>query len=162
MTTLTNEAKAWIKAEAKDLKINPVGKSLEAILCLIDERTGRSREVTLFLANGGKVQEVPGFKEIAPKKVNMKETSAGGKVEPVQKRTPRRISKEPDHSGSNKIIKKMLDSEMVSLHDICEELGVEGRIARRKLRNSDIAKPGTSWEWKADHKDIAKVKELLA
>lgn len=160
MNTLTTEAKAWIKAEAKNLKINPVGKSLETILGLVAEARKETTEVVLFLANGGKIEEVPGFKGIAPKKVNSKETSAGGKVE--TKRTPRRISKEPDHSKSNAIIKKMMDSETVTLHDICEELGVEGRIARRKLRNSDITKPGSSWEWPANHKDIAKVKELLS
>lgn len=157
MNTLTTEAKAWIKAEAKSLKINPVGKSLETILGLVAESRKETTEVVLFLANGGKIEEVPGFKGIAPKKVNSKETSAGGKVE--AKRTPRRISKElPEQSKKT----AKTPTDQVSLHDICEELGVEGRIARRKLRNSDITKPGSSWEWPANHKDIAKVKELLS
>lgn len=162
MTTLTTEAKAWIKAEAKKYKINPVGKTLDFLVDLLAIELDSPTSVVLFLANGGKIQEIPGFKGIAPKKVNSKETSAGGKVETTPKKAPRRISKEPDHSKSNATIKKMMDSETVTLHDICEELGMEGRIARRKLRNSDITKPGSSWEWKAGHKDIAKVKELLS
>lgn len=155
---LTNEAKAWIKAEAKTLKINPVGKSLETILGLVCTARKETQEVVLFLANGGKIEEVPGFKGIAPKKVNSKETSAGGKVE-TTKRTPRRISKQdPVEPKARKLD---AGSDLVSLKSICEELGVEDRIARRKLRGSDITKPGSSWEWKAGHKDIAKVKELL-
>lgn len=79
------------------------------------------------------------------------------------KRTPRRISKKesPEQTASKESAKKR-STDHISLHDICEELGVEGRIARRKLRNSDITKPGSSWEWPANHKDIAKVKELLS
>lgn len=157
MNTLTTEAKAWIKAEAKSLKINPVGKSLETILGLVAEARKETTEVVLFLANGGKIEEVPGFKGIAPKKVNSKETSAGGKVE--TKRQPRRISKK--ESPEQEASAKKRSTDHISLHDICEELGVEGRIARRKLRNSDITKPGSSWEWPANHKDITKVKELL-
>jgi hypothetical protein len=158
MNTLTTEAKAWIKAEAKNLKINPVGKSMDSLLLLVAGARDEATEVVLFLANGGKIEEVPGFKGIAPKKINSKETSAGGKVE--AKRTPRRISKKESREEAPKGSKKG-SGDLTTLHDICEELGVEGRIARRKLRNSDISKPGASWEWKAGHKDIAKVKELL-
>lgn len=155
MTNLTTEAKAWIKKEAKDLKINPVGKSLEAILDLIDERTGRTREMTLFLANGGKVKELPGFEGIKPLP-NRKETSAGGKVE--ERKKPRKVTKETEPKTPAKASPA---GDTVTLASILEELGVEGRIARRKLRNSDIAKPGSAWEWTKGHADIAKVKALL-
>ena len=151
---LTNEAKAWIKAEAKTMKINPVGKSMEALLGLVATARKETTEVVLFLANGGKVEEVPGFAGIKPRP-NRKETSAGGKVETTPKKAPRRISKQEEPKSTKP------DSDLVSLKAICEELGVEDRIARRKLRGSDITKPGSSWEWKAGHKDIAKVKELL-
>lgn len=155
---LTNEAKAWIKAEAKTLKINPVGKSMEALLGLVATARKETTEVVLFLANGGKVEEVPGFAGIKPRP-NRKETSAGGKVETTPKKAPRRISKQdPVEPKARKLD---AGSDLVSLKSICEELGVEDRIARRKLRGSDITKPGSSWEWKAGHKDIAKVKELL-
>jgi len=158
MTTtnaLTATAKTWIKTEAKDLKINPVGKSMETILGLIAEKTGRTTEMTLFLANGGSVKELPGFEGIKPLP-NRKETSAGGKTE---KRTPRKLTK----SDTKTEVKagKETTSDTVTLASILEELGIEGRIARRKLRNSDITKPGASWEWTKGHADITKVKELL-
>ncbi len=154
MTNLTTEAKAWIKNEAKDLKINPVGKSLETLLDLIDEKTGRTREMTLFLANGGKVKELPGFEGIKPLP-NRKENSAGGKT--PERKKPRKVSKDQPEKAP----KEAAATDTVTLASILEELGVEGRIARRKLRNSDIAKPGSAWEWTKGHADIAKVKALL-
>lgn len=156
-STLTTEAKVWIKKEAKDLKINPVGKSMEAILALIAERTGRTTEMTLFLANGGTVKELPGFEGIKPMP-NRKETSAGGKT--TERRKPTKSTGATKTEPSPKKAAKNT-GDVVSLASILEELGVEGRIARRKLRGSDIEKPGSAWEWPAGHDDIAKVRELL-
>lgn len=156
MATFTTEAKAQIKAWAKEFKINPVGKSMDALLEAVAARKDQTPEVTLFLANGGCITELPGFEGIKPLP-NRKETSAGGKQVPAKK-TPRKVSKEPKESKPAKAPK---DSGMVTLASILEELGVEGRIARRKLRGSEIAKPGTQWEWEAGHADIAKVRALL-
>lgn len=50
---------------------------------------------------------------------------------------------------------------MITLAQICEEMGVEGRIARRKLRTSEIKKPGSTWAWDKGHKDVKAVRELL-
>jgi hypothetical protein len=227
MTDFTPELKVAIKKEAKDLQINVVGKSMEKLLDLIDEKTGRTRELTLkvlsgdpitdtdvqellpqpkkpadnvrelakvlgipfsgkteraqlvqeiakqkgwenetpevieFLIGGGSISEVPGFTAIAPKP-NNRETSAGGKVEPVPekaKKTPRKISKTEGEPKAPKASAKSDGS--VTLAGLLEELGVEGRVARRKLRGSDIQKPGDSWSWEAGHADIQRVRDLL-
>lgn len=158
MTTFTTEAKAYIKAQAKELKINPVGKSTEKLLELVAEKQGVTTEMVLFFAKGGKIEELPGFEGIKPLP-NRKETSAGGKSAPAKK-TPRKLSKDKPAKESKP--KAAKDSNLVTLASILEELGVEGRIARRKLRGSDIAKPGSQWEWPANHADIAKVRKLLA
>lgn len=159
--TITTDAKTWIKAQAKEHKINPVGKSIEKLLELIAEKLGEKTEVVLYMAtHGGKIEEVPGFEGIKPMP-NRKESSAGGKVQPEQpkpKKTPRKVERKPAKEKPSKASK---DDNLVSLSSILEELGVEGRIARRKLRGSDIQKPGGSWEWPAGHADITRVKELL-
>lgn len=231
---LTNEQKAAMKIEAKDLGINVVGKSVAKILDLIDEKTGRTRELTLkvlsgdvtpadeqsllpakkdpaslhqirqiakelkipytkttpradlvfaiadvkgwanekaevieYLLVGGTIEEVPGFTAIAPKP-NSRETSAGGKVEPQEPKKPRKptkataAAKPASKPAKATSAKPKATGDTVSIQDICDELNVEGRVARRKLRGSDIVKPSESgWIWEAGHADIAKVKELL-
>ena len=233
---LTTEQKAAMKIEAKDLGINVVGKSAAKILDLIDEKTGRTRELTMkvlsgeeiteadeesllpakdpaslhqirqiakelkipytkttpradlvfaiadvkgwanekaevieYLLVGGTIEEVPGFTGVAPKP-NNRETSAGGKVEPQEPKKPRKPTKSTDAAKpASKPARKMKEKaktkpgdNVVSIQDICDELDVEGRVARRKLRGSDIVKPSESgWIWEAGHADIAKVKELL-
>lgn len=162
MNTLTTEAKTWIKDKAKEHKINPVGKSIEKLLELVAEKLQEKPEVVSYMAtHGGKIEEVPGFTGVAPKK-NNRETSAGGKVQPEEpKKTPRKLNRTPKPEKPAKEPKKQPNADVVTLSSILEELGVEGRIARRKLRTSDIQKPGSSWEWSKGHADIAKVKELL-
>ena len=153
--TYSIETKAALRNQAKALSIPTVAVSYDKLVERISAQTGDSVEVVLFLANGGSIKEVPGFKGVAPRKVNTTETSAGGKV--AAKREPRRIKRtEPTETP-----KKVNKDGIITLQNICDELGVEGRIARRKLRSSTITKPGTSWEWAADHADIALVKELI-
>lgn len=118
-------------------------------------------EVIEFLIGGGSISEVPGFTAIAPKP-NNRETSAGGKVEPVPekpKKAPRKLSK--PESAEAKPAKAAKPDGSVTLAGLLEELGVEGRVARRKLRGSDIQKPGDSWSWEAGHADIQRVRDLL-
>lgn len=233
MTTYTDLQKAAIKKEAKDLGINIVAKTIGRLLDLIDEKTGRTRELTLkvingeeiteddentllpeakpvarsltlpqlkeicktlgianskttpradlmhaiakakgwdeekpevieFLLAGGEISEVPGFTGIAPK-VNNRETSAGGKVQPQEPkapRKPRKVNKPKEERGALRA-DLVIEGTLVTLQVICEELGVEGRVARRKLRGSDIQKPGDSWTWNADHQDVQLVRDLL-
>lgn len=204
--TLTTEQKAAIKAQAKALGINVVGKSLEKIQALIAEKTpsidpklahvldmantlgivihpeatydevvfaiadlkgwaNEPNEVIEFLINGGSIEEVPGFVGIAPKP-NSRETSAGGKVEPAApKKTPRKLGKASSEPKPAKTpgAKKSIDpnATSITIQCICAELGVEDRIARRKLRTSDIPKPALGWYWEAGHADIQRVKDLL-
>ncbi|MDH3444338.1 MAG: hypothetical protein OEN50_10475 [Deltaproteobacteria bacterium] len=52
------------------------------------------------------------------------------------------------------------EGELVTVRDIAKAAKVEPRILRKALRRSPIAKPGKSWRWPADHKDLKKVREL--
>lgn len=151
---LSTTAKTNLRNQAKELGLRTVAVSYDQLIADIMEKTEQSLETTLFLAEGGQITKVPGFEGVAPKKVNRNETSAGGKVEP--KRQPRRV---PRTDPDVKVTK--VKEGLVTIQNICDELDVEGRIARRKLRTSGIDKPGKSWEWEAGHADIQKVKELL-
>lgn len=85
---------------------------------------------------------------------------ADSKKEAKKRRKPRK-AKSSDKKESKKASKKAKAPEgSTTLAAICEELGVEPRIARRKLRNSDITKPEAGWAW-TDAKEIKKVKELI-
>lgn len=55
------------------------------------------------------------------------------------------------------------DADLVTLKQLCFDLNLEPRIARRRLRNS-IGQVGTGsrWEWKKDSAELAKVRSILA
>lgn len=128
-------------------------------------------EVIEYLIAGGNIEELPGFTGIAPKP-NSRETSAGGKVTPQEPKKPRKPTKATDaakpaskpakKASEARTTAKIISGGTVSIQELCEELGVEGRVARRKLRGSDIVKPSEAgWVWETGHADIAKVKGLL-
>lgn len=162
-----------VRKLAKELKI-PYTKTTpraDLVFAIADSKgwANEKAEVIEFLIAGGNIEELPGFVGIAPKP-NSRETSAGGKVEPQEPKKPRKLTKatdaakpasKPAKATSGKPSRKA-DNDLVTIQGICEELGVEGRVARRKLRGSDIVKPSEAgWVWEAGHADIAKVKELL-
>lgn len=207
MTDLTSDQKAVIRAQAKGMGINTVGKTIEKIQALIIEKNemiqvpgdedqatqfnipsnplhklakelgvkftkstpreeivfavadlkgwaNESAETIEYLINGGCIESVPGFTGIAPKNVRP------APVEPAEPKKPRKIVKKPAQKTAEK--KTAVRDGMTTIQDLCEELNVEPRIARRKLRASDILKPSDSgWMWKAGHADIKKVRELL-
>lgn len=179
MTSITEKAPLTIpqlKAICKELGI-PTSKTTpraDLVFQIADKKgwANEKNEVIEFLLSGGCIETLPGFTAIAPKK-NSRETSAGGKVEPeAPKKAPRKVKKESKEEtgtiarvvGSSRKVSPTAPKNLkdtVTIQAICEELGVEGRVARRKLRGSDIAKPGDSWTWEAGHADIQKVRELL-
>ncbi|AUM59755.1 RNA helicase [Pseudomonas phage PMBT14] len=160
-----------VRKLATELKIKYTKSTTreELVFAIADVKgwANEKAEVIEFLIAGGNIEELPGFTAIAPKP-NSRETSAGGKVEPQEPKKPRKPTKATDAAkpaskpAKAASAKPKATGETVSIQDICEELDVEGRVARRKLRGSDIVKPSESgWNWEAGHADIAKVKELL-
>lgn len=160
-----------VRKLATELKIKYTKSTTreELVFAIADVKgwANEKAEVIEFLISGGNIEELPGFTGVAPKP-NSRETSAGGKVEPQEPKKPRKPTKATDAAkpaskpAKATSAKPKATGETVSIQDICEELGVEGRVARRKLRGSDIVKPSESgWNWEAGHADIAKVKELL-
>lgn len=178
MTSINNEKAPLtlnqLKATAKGLEVT-YAKTVTRVelIAAIAEKKGwadEKPEVIEFLLSGGCIETLPGFVAPAPKKsANNRETSAGGKVQPEApgaRKTPRKVikseaerTKKPSKTPSE--TKPAKTGNQVTIQAICEELGVEGRVARRKLRGSDITKPGDSWTWEAGHADIQKVRELL-
>lgn len=147
--SITRKTTKELRTMAKELGIEGWHKlnKREELVAAIAEKNGWSHErpeIIEFLINGGKIERLPGFEGVKPKPVR-----GDRKIQTTEKprRTPRKVAKKT--------------AETVTLQSICEELGVNGRIARRKLRNSDIPKPGPQWEWSKGHEDIEKVKELL-
>lgn len=133
---------------------------------------GKQETPEEFLARGGKITELPAPIFPAPKPT--RESSAMKKNPVPEKKAPRRVSKptlseQGLTSEKRKPIKKVKaestrapgSGSLVTLASLVEASNVEARIARRRLRNSEIEKPGAQWEWEAGHPDIAKVKELL-
>lgn len=129
-----------------------------------------------FILNGGKVTVCPD----APNQVERtgNETCAGHKIDHdqikkiqesrkeakkrKQGKKPRKVSKKKSEKKAAKAAKAPKDtSGLITLATICTELNVEPRIARRKLRNSDIAKPDAGWNWTEGDKAIDQVKALL-
>jgi len=55
------------------------------------------------------------------------------------------------------------DPDLVHLKQICFDLDVEPRIARRRLRKA-IGKVGTGnrWAWKKDSPELSRVRQILA
>ncbi len=131
---------------------------------------GKQETPEEFIARGGKITELPSPIFPAPKPT--RESSAMKKNPVPEKKAPRRVSKptlpeQGETKEKRKPIKKAESTRapgsgsLVTLASLVEASNVEARIARRRLRNSDIEKPGAQWEWEAGHPDIAKVKELL-
>lgn len=160
-----------IKSLAKTLKIQNwwTKKRAELFTEIVELKgwTDHTHEVQEFLVAGGEIKKLPDA-GIPPIKVP-RESSATLITEENEKwknrnkkrRTPKK-AKSDKRVKSDKKAKEPADkSGLVTLSNICIELGVEGRIARRKLRNSDIKKPGTTWEWEKGHKDIDTIKALL-
>ena len=54
------------------------------------------------------------------------------------------------------------DPDLVTLAELCQELRIVGRIARRRLRKA-LGQVGTGsrWEWKKASEELAKVRDLL-
>jgi len=133
---------------------------------------GKGETVEEYLARGGKITELPAPIFPAPKPT--RESSAMKKNPVPEKKAPRRVSKptlseQGETKEKRKPVKKVKaeatrapgSGSLVTLASLVEASGIEARVARRRLRNSDIEKPGAQWEWEAGHADIAKVKELL-
>lgn len=75
---------------------------------------------------------------------------------PVKTLSQRKITKE-----RRVPVVKSVSGDIVTLASLTEGRDIEGRILRRMLRNSEIAKPGAQWEWPKGHADIAKVEAII-
>lgn len=147
---------AEVKKVAKELKVKDWwNKKRDVLVAEISELKGWSHEkpevIEYFLA-GGKITKCE--PAAAPATKVTKETQA--MVKPTRRKPTKKSTKVKGESKPRTPVEGM-----VTLAAICEELGVESRIARRKLRGSDIEKPAGSWAWEEGSKEIQKVKDLL-
>lgn len=159
---MTNLNAAQVKQIAKELKVkNWWTKKRADLVTEIAEIKGWSNEtpeIIEFLLAGGEIQKCPASEFPLPKPE--KETSAMIAQDKPEKKKPRK--RPAKKTAEKKTAKKKQPQEgMVTLPDLCKELGVEGRIARRKLRTAKFEKPGSTWAWEEGAKEIDEVKELL-
>ena len=68
----------------------------------------------------------------------------------------------PTPAPEKKKEKAEKDPDLVTLAELCQELRIVGRIARRRLRKA-LGQVGTGsrWEWKKASEELAKVRDLL-
>jgi len=62
--------------------------------------------------------------------------------------------KGPKKKHKNRDEKPKIEGPVVTIKDLADELGMEPTVLRKKLRNSDIKKPGGRWEWPENHPDL--------
>lgn len=149
---------AEVKQIAKELKVkdwwNKKRADLVAEIAEIKGWSHEAPEIIEFLLAGGEIKQCPASEFPLPKPE--KETSAMVATEKKPRRRPAKKVKATTEKKS-----RQPQEGMVSLSDICTELGVEGRIARRKLRTAKFEKPGATWAWAEGSKEIEEVKDLL-
>ena len=68
--------------------------------------------------------------------------------------------KEPEKKDEPKAEPKTKEGKF-TLKMILEELNMNGKKARRILRNKEVVKPGKQWEWD-NEEEFKKVKDLLS
>lgn len=118
-----------------------------------------------FILKGGCIKELPTFSD--PRLEIPRESSAGDKIDPEKeakreqekkerRRKPRKVNSKPAKDS-----KTPKAQNGISLKTLCEELNIEPRVARRKLRNSDLEKPTSGWEWDKDDTDTIKQVKLI-
>jgi len=155
MTTLNA---AQVKQIAKELKVknwwNKKRADLITEIADLKGWTGETPETVEYLLGGGEIKQLPYGPEVKPE---IRHQESAGQA----RKKPTKVTKKTADKAEKKTAKKVTDENTVTLAGICLELGVEGRIARRKLRTSDITKPGKQWEWELGNADIDKVKTLL-
>lgn len=151
---------AEVKQVAKELKIKDWwNKKRDVLVAEIAEVKGWSSEKTEiieFLLAGGEITKCPAPEFPAPRP--NREDQA---MLTPEKRKPRKRPTKKSETLEKKSKKTESTEGRVTLSQICEELGVEGRIARRKLRGSKIEKPGSTWAWPEGDESIEEVKDLL-
>lgn len=152
---MTNLNATQIKQIAKELKVknwwNKRRDDLVIEISTIKGWEGETPEVIEYLLAGGEIKQLPYGPEVKPEIRHQESAGKPARRKPTKK-SPKKVKEKTP---------KAPKEDVVSLKDICTELGIEGRIARRKLRTSDIEKPGKQWEWTPGHEDIQKIKDLL-
>lgn len=71
---------------------------------------------------------------------------------------PKRQPKAP----ATPVAKPATDTSIITLKQLCAELNIEPRIARRRLRNSQgQVGTGSRWEWQAKDKVLADIRKAI-
>jgi hypothetical protein len=158
---MTNLNAAQVKKIAKELTIKNWWTKKRADLVIeiaaIKGWAAESAETIEFLLSGGTITQCEAAPIPAPK--HTKEDQAFQVTEKPAKKRRKPSTKKPTDKKPAKV--KLVKSEVegISLANLCTELSVEPRIARRKLRNAKFVKPATGWFFPTD--EIQSVKDLL-
>lgn len=147
---------AKVKEVAKELKI-PKWWTLKMadLVSLIAEAKGISHEpleVQHYLIGGGKITVGN-----PPGQVNQKPTREDQAMKPQ-----RRTLKSKKEKLKGETTHREAPKGFVTLAQLCADLGIDGKAARRILRASDLQKPGKSWTWKEGSAELTAAKNLLS
>jgi hypothetical protein len=78
-----------------------------------------------------------------------------GKVAPVVEKP---AAEKPERVVRTKTVKSRDKEGLVTIQQVCEELGIEPRIARGIMRKLKVEKPEGGWAWPADQVEAIKEK----
>lgn len=97
------------------------------------------------------------------KKTTAKKASPKAKVKAAVKKKAAAKKAAPKKKAPAKRVEAEVDPNVVTLREICEELGADPMAARRKLRNDEsISRTDARWEWKRNSREHKKVVSLLS
>lgn len=151
-----------IKKIAKELKIknwwNKKRDDLVQEIAIEKDWGNETTETIEFLLSGGKITKCEDSPNPVP--VHTRQDQAYKVTEKPMKNARKRPAKKVNKKTDKKPAQKKTDG-LVTLAEICTELSVEPRIARRKLRSSDLTKPEAGWAWDKKSPDLKAVRKLL-
>jgi len=75
--------------------------------------------------------------------------------------SPEKRGVEDKIKPQSKSAQKYLESDVITVKDIAHEADMPPSVVRKKIRNSNLEKPGGRWEWPPNHPDLIKVKSLF-
>lgn len=152
---MKNLTAAQIKEIAKGLKVKNwwLKKKDELIQDIIIAKgwDKHTPEIQGFLLNGGEIKELPPAGDPSLR-VSHQESASMKRRKPTKSKKAKteKKAKAPKVTG-----------DMITLSMLCDELGIEPRVARRRLRNSEIQKPEAGWNWNPGDELLSQVKGVL-
>ena len=116
------------------------------------------QDVDQYLNKGGEVTQCKAQQNLA--RTAPTEHSAECNVH-LRSAKPKAPGKKKEKAKTQKA-DKVTNPDVITLQALVEAAGITGAQARKKLRASEIKKPGKQWAWEKGDKQIKEVTKLLS